>query len=267
MESLGPRAHHADSRRRARWRRHARAWGKAASRSKGKDTSTGPLGNRRRHHGQRAADLPKGAFRPRSSRLSRRALGKTLANDRVGTQIIEEYGEETCVPVSRSSPRPIRCSRLPHTKGRRPRPALRVVPHRARNADVGCVIARPFVGAPGSWQRQSPRLLAAAAHWDDDPRPPLRSRQDVVSVGKISDIRRARRDGQPPDQVERRRHRNHVAPGANAGPGLGDGSTKPVDFDMKYGGHRRDVVGYQRARSPFRRAAATPCRCCATTKS
>jgi phosphopentomutase len=115
---------------------------------------------------------------------------------------------------------------------------------------IGRVIARPFVGEPGSYKRTYNRR-------DYSLEPPCETGLDrlaragvpVVGVGKISDIYAGRgvtesihtegnRDGMRALQ-ERARTLEHGLLFINL-----------VDFDMLYG-HRRDAVGYRRALEEF----------------
>ena len=116
--------------------------------------------------------------------------------------------------------------------------------------DVGRVIARPFVGAPGRWQRTANRH-------DYSLQPPgttLLDRlsaagQDVVSVGKISDIFAGR--GVTASYPIKSNDEGIAATlRLVQSPGRGLVFTNLVDFDMKYG-HRRDVIGYQQALQSF----------------
>jgi phosphopentomutase len=122
--------------------------------------------------------------------------------------------------------------------------------------DVGRVIARPFIGAPGSWQRTANRH-------DYSLQPPgttildrlSAAGQDVVSVGKISDIF-AGRGVTASHPIKSNDEGIATTLRLAQTPGRGMVFTNLVDFDMKYG-HRRDVVGYQQALQSFDAQLAT----------
>lgn len=117
--------------------------------------------------------------------------------------------------------------------------------------NVGRVIARPFLGAPGSFKRTgnrkdlsvpppSPTLLAQMS---DAGRP-------VISIGKIGDIFAHLGTG---DEVKADGNAALGAATLAAAARLADGGlaiTNFVDFDQLYG-HRRDVVGYAAAIEAF----------------
>ena len=229
------------------------AWGKAASRSKGKDTSTGHWEIAGVVLEKALPTFPKGipaeisqAF---EARIGRKTLGNSVAS---GTEIIEQLGEEhvrTGFPIVYTSADSV----------------FQIAAHEevvgldrlyewcqiARDMlDVGRVIARPFVGAPGTWQRTANRH-------DYSLQPPgttildrlAAAGQDVVSVGKISDIFAGR--GVTASHPIKSNDEGIAATLRLAQtPGRGLVFTNLVDFDMKYG-HRRDVVGYQQALQSF----------------
>jgi phosphopentomutase len=229
------------------------AWGKAASRSKGKDTSTGHWEIAGVVLEKALPTFPKGipaeishAF---EARIGRKTLGNSVAS---GTEIIEQLGEEhvrTGFPIVYTSADSV----------------FQIAAHEevvgldrlyewcqiARDMlDVGRVIARPFVGAPGTWQRTANRH-------DYSLQPPgttildrlSAAGQDVVSVGKISDIFAGR--GVTASHPIKSNDEGIAATLHLAqAPGRGLVFTNLVDFDMKYG-HRRDVVGYQQALQSF----------------
>jgi phosphopentomutase len=119
--------------------------------------------------------------------------------------------------------------------------------------NIGRVIARPFLGAPGSFKRTGNRRDYATP----PPEPTLLDRlkgagREVVSVGKVSDIfaaqgitRKVKADGN--DALMRAT--------LDAAASAPDGAlvfTNFVDFDTLYG-HRRDVAGYAAALEEFDR--------------
>jgi len=119
--------------------------------------------------------------------------------------------------------------------------------------NIGRVIARPFLGAPGSFKRTGNRRDYATP----PPEPTLLDRlkgagREVLSVGKVSDIfaaqgitRKVKADGN--DAL--------MQATLDAAASAPDGSlvfTNFVDFDTLYG-HRRDVAGYAAALEAFDR--------------
>ncbi len=111
---------------------------------------------------------------------------------------------------------------------------------------VGRIIARPFLGKPGAFQRTERRHDYAV----EPPRPMLldilhAAGLDVVGVGKIPDIFLNR------GITQSLQGKNNRMALENAAAALDDSSrglvfTNLVDFDMLYG-HRLDVDGYGRA--------------------
>lgn len=119
--------------------------------------------------------------------------------------------------------------------------------------NVGRVIARPFAGVPGQYQRTGNRRDYAVP----PPEPTLlddlvKAGRDVIAIGKVADIyahrgitRTVKADGNMAlfdallDEVK------IAKPGSLVFVNL-------VDFDMLYG-HRRDVVGYAKALEEFDR--------------
>lgn len=229
------------------------AWGKAASRSKGKDTSTGhweiagvvlntPLPTFK-------TGIPPEISAAFEAKIGRKTLGNSVAS---GTAIIDEYGDEhvrTGFPIVYTSADSVfQIAAHEEVVGLE---LLYEWCHIAREMlDVGRVIARPFVGKSGAWMRTANRH-------DYSLQPPgttildrlQAAGQSVVSVGKISDIFAGR------GVTESHPIKSNID-GMNATieiakkPGNGLVFTNLVDFDMKFG-HRRDVVGYQRALQDF----------------
>jgi len=116
--------------------------------------------------------------------------------------------------------------------------------------EVGRVIARPFLGAPGSFYRTENRHDYAVPPPRENLLPLLsQNGLDVVCVGKIASIYdstgvtqdlTAKNNGQSIDQTIRALHENT----------RGLVFSNLVDFDMLYG-HRRDTEGYARALEHF----------------
>ena len=229
------------------------AWGKAASRSKGKDTSTG--------HWEIAGVVmetplptwPKGIPAEITAAFEARIGRKTLANSIAsGTQVIADFGAEhvrTGFPIVYTSADSVfQIAAHEETVG------LDLLYQWCQIAremlDVGRVIARPFVGVPGNWQRTANRH-------DYSLQPPgvtildrlSQAGQDVISVGKIADIF-AGRGVTASNPIKSNDEGMAVTLRLAREAGRGLVFTNLVDFDMKYG-HRRDVVGYQQALQVF----------------
>ncbi len=113
--------------------------------------------------------------------------------------------------------------------------------------NIGRVIARPFIGNPGSFKRTGNRRDLASP----PPEPTLldfliQHKRHVIGIGKIPDIfahqgftHKAKGDGNAALFEETFKAQHHAADGSLT-------FTNFVDFDMLYG-HRRDVIGYARA--------------------
>lgn len=176
-----------------------------------------------------------------------------------GTQIIEEMGAEhlrTGKPIVYTSADSVfQIAAHEQAFGLERLYAVCVVARRLVDRwNIGRVIARPFVGGPGSFRRTGNRRDYATP----PPEPTLLDRladagRDVVSVGKVSDIfagrgitRTVKADG---NAALMRATLEEAATAA-------DGSlvfANFVDFDTLYG-HRRDVAGYAAALEAFDRA-------------
>jgi phosphopentomutase len=232
-------------------------FGKGATRSPGKDTTTG--------HWEmagiwleRAFPVYPHGFPPEVMQPFERAIGrKTLGNKPAsGTEILKELGAEhmrTGYPIVYTSGDSV--FQIAAHEDVIPVPELyryceiarKILdgPHR-----VGRVIARPFTGTPGNFRRTERRHDYAV----EPPRPMLLDvladgKIPVLGIGKIHDIYNGR-------GVE-----NYVTTKSNA-----DGMEKLsaslerrqsglifanlVDFDMLYG-HRKDVEGFARSLEEF----------------
>ncbi|HEV2387111.1 MAG TPA: phosphopentomutase [Candidatus Acidoferrales bacterium] len=233
------------------------AYGKAATRSRGKDTTTG--------HWEmagiwleRAFPVYPGGFPPEVMEPFERAIGrKTLGNKPAsGTEILKELGEEhlrtgrPIVYTSGDSVFQIAAHEdvIPVAELYRMCEIARAIlvgPHQ-----VGRVIARPFAGAPGNFVRTERRHDYAV----QPPRPMLLDvlgdlRVPVLGVGKIHDIY----DGRGVDDYVRTRTNadgmERLMAGLASHPG-GLIFANLVDFDMFYG-HRKDVEGFARSLEEF----------------
>ena len=155
----------------------------------------------------------------------------------------------TCAPASRSSTRrPTACSRLPRTRTSIPIAELYRICEIAfdlvgRGMGVGRVIARPFVGAPGSFKRTANRHDYALEPTGETLLDVLtRDQTPIVSIGKVHDLFAGRGIGPRAPHGERRRRDGPRRRGdARYAEGLVFANL--VDFDMLYG-HRNDVAGY-----------------------
>jgi len=235
------------------------AYGKGATRSPGKDTTTG--------HWEMAGvwldqafPVYKNGFPPELIQEFEKQIGrKTIGNKPAsGTEIIKELGEEhvrTGKPIVYTSGDSVfqiatHEDIVPITELYRMCEIARkllVGPHR-----VGRVIARPFTGTPGNFVRTTRRHDYAV----DPPKPMLMDvlaerKVRIFGIGKIHDIYNGR-------GVE-----EYVTTKGNA-----DGMEKLtaavsdrknglifanlVDFDMLYG-HRKDVEGFARSLEEFDR--------------
>src|SRR5467141_2039388 len=235
------------------------AYGKAATRSPGKDTTTG--------HWEMAGvwldqafpvyknGFPKELIEEFEKRIGRRTLGNKPAS---GTEIIKELGEEhvrTGKPIVYTSGDsvfqiaahedivPVAELYLMCESARK----LLVGPHR-----VGRVIARPFTGTPGNFVRTSRRHDYAV----DPPKPMLldvlqERGVPVFGVGKIHDIYNGRG---VKDYVTSKNNIDGMEKLTAAVRERKAGLIfcNLVDFDMLYG-HRKDVEGFAKSLEEFDR--------------
>ena len=235
----------------------AAAHGRCAERSPGKDTSTG--------HWEMMGCLletsfpvyPDG-FGPEilGPFLERTGLDSVLGNKAAsGTVILDELGAEhvaTGKPIVYTSADSVFqiAAHEEHFGLERLYEISRVAREILDPLGVGRVIARPFVGAEGDWQRTYNRR-------DFSLEPPtetvldrlVSAGQPVIGVGKISDIYAGRgvtesihSEGNT-DGMARLTERAQTLDGGLLFINL-------VDFDMLYG-HRRDAAGYARALEVF----------------
>ncbi|HUU12448.1 MAG TPA: phosphopentomutase [Terriglobia bacterium] len=229
------------------------AYGKAALLSPGKDTTAG--------HWEMAGIILEHAFPTYPNGFPRdlmeefeRAIGlKTLGNvPASGTEIIKQLGEEhlkTGKPIVYTSADSV--FQVAAQEEIIPVEELYRICEIARRLlqgehRVGRVIARPFVGRPGSFQRTERRHDYAV----EPPRPMLLdllrdAGLAVVGVGKIPDIflNRGITRSFPGKNNRQALESTEAAMGENF---RGLLFTNLVDFDMLYG-HRLDVEGYGRA--------------------
>lgn len=237
----------------------AGSYGKSATVSPGKDTTTGhwemagiwldqafPV----YHHG-----FPKELIEEFERRIGRKTLGNKPAS---GTEIIKELGEEhvrTGFPIVYTSGDSVfqiatHEDVIPIAELYRICEIARKLldgPHR-----VGRVIARPFNGTPGNFKRTERRHDYAV----EPPRPMLmdalsEKKTPVFGVGKIHDIYNGRGVN---DYVTTKNNADGMAKltDALAKRPAGLIFANLVDFDMLYG-HRKDVEGFAKSLEEFDR--------------
>jgi phosphopentomutase len=235
----------------------AGAFGKAATESRGKDTTTG--------HWEMGGIItsnpfptypdgfPRRVLDPFEKAIVRLVLGNKAAS---GTEIIKELGEEhvrTGRPIVYTSADSVfQIAAHAHVV---PLDQLygwcKIARELLTGQDrVGRVIARPFIGEPGSFQRTEARQDYAI----DPPEETLLDRMKaaglaVVGVGKIGSIFCHRGTTEELAAGNNNASVNQTLR-ALAGTSRGLIFTNLVDFDMLYG-HRNDVEGYARALEEF----------------
>jgi phosphopentomutase len=233
------------------------SFGRGATRSPGKDTTTG--------HWEMAGvwldqafPVYKHGFPPEIIRAFEKQIGrKTIGNKPAsGTEIIKELGEEhvrTGKPIVYTSGDSV--FQIAAHEDVIPIAELYRMCEIARKLldgkhRVGRVIARPFTGTPGQFVRTSRRHDYAV----DPPKPMLLDvlqdrRTPVFGIGKIHDIYNGRgvddyvttksnTDGMEKITVATRDRKNGLI------------FCNLVDFDMLYG-HRKDVEGFARSLEEF----------------
>src|SRR5467141_430231 len=235
----------------------AAAFGKGATRSPGKDTTTG--------HWEMAGiwldqafpvyphGFPRGLIEQFERAIGRKTLGNKPAS---GTEILKELGEEhlrTAYPIVYTSGDSVfqiaaHEEVIPIAELYRMCEIARKLldgPHR-----VGRVIARPFTGTPGNFRRTERRHDYVV----EPPRPMLMDvlaerKAPVFGIGKIHDIYNGR-------GVERYVTTRNNADGMQklhatlAEQKTGLVFANLVDFDMLYG-HRKDVEGFAKSLEEF----------------
>ncbi len=233
------------------------AHGRAAERSRGKDTTVGHWELAGLISEEPLPTFPKG-FPSECIDAFTKATGYEVLCNRPysGTQVIADYGEEAVnsgkliVYTSADS-----VFQIAAHEEQVPPEKLYEICKIARKLltgawGVGRVIARPFIGSPGNYQRTANRR-------DFSLEPPAETLLDVLqsagvptlSVGKIRDIFAGR-------GIDRSILTHGNAEGMEAALKLvkeeqeGFIFVNLVDFDMLYG-HRQDVEGYANALSQF----------------
>jgi phosphopentomutase len=233
------------------------AFGKGATRSPGKDTTTG--------HWEMAGvwldqafpvyknGFPPEVLQPFEEKIGRKTLGNKPAS---GTEIIKELGEEhvrTGKPIVYTSGDSV--FQIAAHEEVIPIEELYCMCEIARKLldgkhRVGRVIARPFTGSPGNFVR-TPRRHDYAV---DPPRPMLldvlrEKRVPVFGIGKIHDIYNGRG---VEDYVTTKSNADGMEKLALAARDRNNGLVfcNLVDFDMLYG-HRKDVEGFAQSLEEF----------------
>jgi phosphopentomutase len=233
------------------------AYGKGATRSPGKDTTTG--------HWEMAGiwleqafpvypeGFPKALIEEFEKRIGRRTLGNKPAS---GTEILKELGEEqvrTGFPIVYTSGDSV--FQIAAHEEVIPVAELYGMCEIARKMldgpnRVGRVIARPFTGTAGNFTRTERRHDYAV----EPPRPMLldvlaEKKVPVFGIGKIHDIYNGRGVD---DYVTTKNNADGMAKlrEALASRPAGLIFVNLVDFDMLYG-HRKDVEGFARSLEEF----------------
>jgi phosphopentomutase len=235
------------------------SFGKAATSSDGKDTTTGhwEMSGLIIEHGfpTYAHGFPDQVISRFEQAIGRKVLGNKPAS---GTEIIKELGEEhvqTGRPIVYTSADSV--FQIAAHEEVVPLDQLYRWSQTARELltgpdQVGRVIARPFVGTPGSFRRTEARRDYAV----EPPELTLLDRMkaaglEVVAVGKIGSIfcHRGTTEELPAGNNNASVDQTIKALGQAAN---GLIFVNLVDFDMLYG-HRNDVEGYARALEEFDR--------------
>jgi phosphopentomutase len=235
----------------------AGCFGKGATQSPGKDTTTGHWEMAGIRLEQAFPVYPQGfppeIIEPFEKEIGRKTLGNKPAS---GTEILKELGEEhvrTGRPIVYTSGDSV-FQIAAHEEVIPVEELYRMCEVARRLLDgkhrVGRVIARPFLGKPGSFQRTARRHDYAV----EPPRPMLLDvleelRVPVFGVGKIHDIYNGRG---VPEYVTTADNADGMAKLTEAVARRPAGLifANLVDFDQLYG-HRKDVEGFARSLEEF----------------
>ncbi|WP_276621148.1 phosphopentomutase [Syntrophomonas wolfei] len=232
------------------------AYGKMKEKSPGKDSTTG--------HWEMMGQVLKypfptypHAFPPDlieefERRIQRKTLGNVVAS---GTEIIERLGPEhmkTACPIVYTSADSV--FQVAAHEELIPLAELYAICHTARemlageNA-VGRVIARPFTGHPGAFQRTPNRHDFSLAPERSILDAIIEAGQQVIAIGKIYDLFAGRGVSESrPSKSNRQGIELIIAAIKEESSGLIFANL--LDFDQVYG-HRNDVEGYARALEEF----------------
>ena len=237
--------------------RPAGSYGKGATRSPGKDTTTGHWEMAGIWLEQAFPVYPHGFPKELIAEFERQIRRRTLANKpSSGTEILQELGAEhmrTGYPIVYTSGDSV--FQIAAHEDVIPVPELYRVCEIARRLldgpnRVGRVIARPFTGTNGNFRRTERRHDYAV----EPPRPMLldvlaKNKTSVFGIGKIHDIYNARGVD---DYVTTKNNADGMAKLTAALKRQPQGLifANLVDFDMLYG-HRKDVEGFARSLEEF----------------
>ncbi|CEQ23347.1 phosphopentomutase [Paraclostridium sordellii] len=233
------------------------SFGRASEVSKGKDTTTG--------HWEMTGVLVETPFKTYENgfpkeiideferKTNRKVIGNKPAS---GTAILDELGEqqmktgEVIVYTSADSVFQIAAHEeiIPLEELYKMCEIAREI-MRGENA-VARIIARPFVGKPGAFERTSNRRDYSLSPFEDTVLDTIKkSNLDVIGVGKIEDI--FNKQGIT-EAIHTKDNMDGVDQTINYMKKENKGLifTNLVDFDSKYG-HRRDVEGYKKALEEF----------------
>jgi phosphopentomutase len=235
----------------------AGSYGKGATHSPGKDTTTGHWEMAGIWLDQAFPVYPEGFPKTLIAEFERRIGRRTLANKPAsGTEIIKELGDEhvrTGFPIVYTSGDSV--FQIAAHEDVIPVPELYRMCEIARKLldgphRVGRVIARPFAGAPGNYKRTERRHDYAV----EPPRPMLldvlaEKKVPVFGVGKIHDIYNGRGVN---DFVATKNNADGMTQIARSLTQRPQGLifANLVDFDMLYG-HRKDVQGFANSLEEF----------------
>jgi phosphopentomutase len=234
------------------------AYGKCALKSNGKDTTTG--------HWEMAGIILERAFPTYPNGFPQSIIDEFIAKTGVpgilgnipasGTEIIKELGEQhvrTKKPIVYTSADSV--FQIAAHEEVIPLERLYEICEIARamlrgEHEVGRVIARPFLGAPGSFYRTENRHDYAVPPPRENLLPLLSDGGlDVVSIGKIASIYDSQGVTQDLTAKNNEQSINQTIKALNDDT-RGLIFSNLVDFDMLYG-HRRDTEGYARALEHF----------------
>jgi phosphopentomutase len=233
------------------------SYGKGATRSPGKDTTTGHWEMAGIWLDQAFPVYPQGFPQPLIDEFERQIGRRTIGNKPAsGTEILKELGEEhvrTGFPIVYTSGDSV--FQIAAHEDVIPVPELYRMCEIARKLldgpnRVGRVIARPFIGTAGNFSRTERRHDYAV----EPPRPMLldvlaEKKVPVFGVGKIHDIY----NGRGVDEyVTTKNNSDGMAKLREAMQARPNGLifVNLVDFDMLYG-HRKDVEGFARSLEEF----------------
>jgi phosphopentomutase len=233
-------------------------YGKCALKSNGKDTTTG--------HWEMAGIILERAFPTYPNGFPQTVIDEFIAKTGVpgilgnipasGTEIIKELGEEhvkTKKPIVYTSADSV--FQIAAHEEIIPLDRLYEICEIARDMlrgenEVGRVIARPFLGEPGSFYRTENRHDYAVPPPRENLLPLLSGNGlDVVSIGKIASIYDSEGVTQDLTAKNNEQSINQTIKALNDNT-RGLIFSNLVDFDMLYG-HRRDTEGYARALEHF----------------